>query len=101
MVAWLVSTSQVHLERADVDFTALEARARLDPQVGALIGLNAAALCIVDQLGAAQEIFKHTAPVNVSKLHRGDGKSIIPLAFTFQNLKAGWDMSDFLVHGKC
>lgn len=84
------------LEKADVDFVLLEARARLDPQVGASIGLNAAALRILDQLGAAQDIIKHTAPVKVSKVHRSDGKLVMPPAFTFQILEARCEMNDFL-----
>ena len=76
------------LEKANVDFVLLEARARLDPQVGASIGLNAAALRILDQLGAAQQIIEDTAPVKVSKVHRSDGKLVMPPAFTFQILKA-------------
>ncbi|KAI8965513.1 FAD binding domain protein [Daldinia sp. FL1419] len=76
------------LEKADIDFVLLEARARFDPQVGASIGLSAAAMRILDQLGAAQDIVKHTAPVKVSKVHRSDGKLVMPPAFTFQILKA-------------
>lgn len=89
------------LENADVEFVLLEARARLDPQVGASIGLNAAAMRILDQLGAAQDIIKHTTPVKVSKVHRSNGKLFMPPAFTFQILKARCDMGDFLAYLKC
>lgn len=41
------------LDKANVDFVLLEARARLDPQFESSIGLNAVASCILDQLGAA------------------------------------------------
>ncbi|KAH8743184.1 FAD binding domain protein [Diaporthe sp. PMI_573] len=71
------------LEKANVDFILLEARSRIDPQVGASIGLNAAALRILDQLGAAQDIIKHCAPVKLSKVHRSDGLLLMPPAFTF------------------
>lgn len=84
------------LEKAGVDFVLLEARARFDPQVGASIGLNAGAMRILDQLGAAQEIIKQTAPVKVSKVHRNDGTLIMPPSFTFQILKARYDVGEFL-----
>ena len=82
------------LEKMDIDFVLLEARARFDPQVGASVGLNAAGMRILDQLGAAREIISHTAPIKVSKVHRRDGKLVMPPAFTFPILKARYDMGD-------
>ncbi|KAJ5294985.1 FAD binding domain protein [Penicillium antarcticum] len=76
------------LEKANVDFVLLEARGRFDPQVGASIGLNAAAMRILDQLGAAEEIMNHTAPIKMSKVHRSDGTLVMPPAFTFPILQA-------------
>ncbi|THC93325.1 hypothetical protein EYZ11_007181 [Aspergillus tanneri] len=76
------------LEKANVDFVLLEARGRFDPQVRASIGLNAAAMRILDQLGAAKEIMNHTAPIKMSKVHRSDGTLVMPPAFTFPILKA-------------
>ncbi|RAL15283.1 FAD-dependent oxidoreductase [Aspergillus homomorphus CBS 101889] len=76
------------LEKANIDFVLLEARGRFDPQVGASIGLNAAAMRILDQLGAAKEIMNHTAPIKMSKVHRSDGTLVMPPAFTFPILKA-------------
>ncbi|KAM5434826.1 hypothetical protein McanCB56680_003103 [Microsporum canis] len=75
------------LEKANVDFVLLEARGRFDPQVGASIGLNAAAMRILDQLGAAKSIMDETAPIKVSKVHRSDGKLVMPPALTFPILK--------------
>ncbi|KAL4814755.1 hypothetical protein BDW67DRAFT_186313 [Aspergillus spinulosporus] len=76
------------LEKANVDFVLLEARGRFDPQVGASIGLNAAAMRILDQLGAAKEIMDHTTPIKMSRVRRSDGKPVMPPAFTFPILKA-------------
>jgi 2-polyprenyl-6-methoxyphenol hydroxylase-like FAD-dependent oxidoreductase len=84
------------LEKATIDFVLLEARGRFDPQVGASIGLNAAAMRILDQLGAAEEIVRNTAPVELSKVHRSDGTLVMPPAFTFQILKARYDMGGCL-----
>ncbi|KAJ5120787.1 FAD binding domain-containing protein [Penicillium bovifimosum] len=75
------------LEKANVDFVLLEARGRFDPQVGASIGLNAAAMRILDQLGAAKAIMNETAPSKMSKVHRSDGKLVMPPALTFPILK--------------
>lgn len=55
------------LEKAGIDFVLLEARARFDPQIGASIGLRPNAMRIFDQVGAAQVIVDHTAPVRVSR----------------------------------
>ncbi|OQD80294.1 hypothetical protein PENANT_c037G04700 [Penicillium antarcticum] len=82
------------LEKANVDFVLLEARGRFDPQVGASIGLNAAAMRILDQLGAAEEIMNHTAPIKMSKVHRSDGTLVMPPAFTFPILQASVDCED-------
>ncbi|KOC07347.1 FAD binding domain protein [Aspergillus flavus AF70] len=76
------------LEKANVDFVLLEARGQFDPQVGASIGLNAAAMRILDQLGAAEEIMNHTAPIKMSRVHRSDGTLVMPPAFTFPIIKA-------------
>ncbi|KAJ3498607.1 hypothetical protein NLG97_g983 [Lecanicillium saksenae] len=74
------------LERAGIDFVILEARSLFDPQVGASIGLNAASMRIFDQLGIATEIMENTAPIKFSKVHRADGKLVMPPAVTFQIL---------------
>lgn len=76
------------LEKAGIDFVMLEARARFDPQVGASIGLGPGAMRIFDQIGAADAILDHTAPVQVSKVHRRDGKLIMPPSPAFQLVQA-------------
>ncbi|KAM5465354.1 hypothetical protein MauCBS54593_006600 [Microsporum audouinii] len=83
IVGWESLTLASALEKASVDFVLLEARGRFDSQVGAFIGLNAAALRILDQLGAANSIMDETAPIKVSKVHCGDGKP----ALTFPILR--------------
>lgn len=83
------------LEKGHIDFILLEARSRFDPQVGASIGMNAASMRIFDQLGAAQEIIEHTAPIRVFKVHRRDGSLIMAPSRAFQLLKArfGYEVS--------
>lgn len=85
------------LEKANVDFVLLEARGRFDPQVGASIGLNAAAMRILDQLGAAKAIMNETAPIKMSKVHRSDGKLVMPPALTFPVLKTRYEIIGCLV----
>jgi 2-polyprenyl-6-methoxyphenol hydroxylase-like FAD-dependent oxidoreductase len=76
------------LEKASIDFVLLEARARFDPQVGASLVLGPSAMRIFDQVGAVQAILDHTAPVQFSKVHRGDGSLIMPPSPAFQLIQA-------------
>jgi 2-polyprenyl-6-methoxyphenol hydroxylase-like FAD-dependent oxidoreductase len=72
------------LEKAGIDFVLLEARSLFDPQVGASIAIQASAMRIFDQLGAAQEIMDQTSPIMNTRQRRNDGSLIMKPSPTFQ-----------------
>lgn len=75
------------LERAGIDFVLLEARSLFDPQVGASIGMQASAMRIFDQLGAAQEVIDQTVPFSRNGQRRSDGSPIAEPLLSFQLLE--------------
>ena len=76
------------LEKAGIDFVLLEARALLDPQVGASIAIAPSSMRIFDQFGAAQEIIDQTTPIKWGRHHRKDGSLIMPPSPSMQVLEA-------------
>lgn len=76
------------LEKAGINFVLLEARALLDPQVGASIAIAPSSMRIFDQIGAAQEIIDQTTPIKWGRHHRKDGSLIMPPSPSMQVLEA-------------
>lgn len=84
-------------EKANVDFGLIEVRYRFDPQVGASIALNAAAMRILDQIRAGKAIMDETAPIKMSKVHRGNVKPVMSPALASPILKIRYEIIGCLV----
>jgi 2-polyprenyl-6-methoxyphenol hydroxylase-like FAD-dependent oxidoreductase len=66
------------LERAGIDYMLLEARAVIDPAVGASMGLMANGARILDQLDCFDDITKLTYGIKSSGNHSESGELIHP-----------------------
>ncbi|KAE8154439.1 hypothetical protein BDV25DRAFT_172091 [Aspergillus avenaceus] len=68
----------IMLEKNNIDFLVLEARADIAPQVGASIALQANGLRILDQLGLYEEIWEHVKehPIQSNIYHRPNGEKM-------------------------
>ncbi|RYP11134.1 hypothetical protein DL765_007883 [Monosporascus sp. GIB2] len=73
-VAGLVLAHSLH--RAGIDYLVLEARDRIDPQVGASIGIFSNGGRILDQLGVYKSIEQYTEPPIWHEMLTGDGALI-------------------------
>ncbi len=66
------------LERAGIDYVLLEARAVIDPAVGASMGIMPNGCRILDQLGCFDDILDVTSPIRSSGSHTRSGELIMP-----------------------
>jgi 2-polyprenyl-6-methoxyphenol hydroxylase-like FAD-dependent oxidoreductase len=65
------------LDRSDIDFVVLEARADIAPQVGASVVVLANGARILDQLGLFDELYSVVEPLEMGLSWTGDGKCLI------------------------
>lgn len=65
------------LEQAGVDYILLEARDKIDPQVGASIGIFATGGRIFDQLGCFERIAEETSPLRISHSRYKNGETFV------------------------
>lgn len=66
------------LERAGIDYLLLEARAVIDPAVGASMGIMANGTRILDQLSCYDDIVNLTYGIKMAGNHRESGELISP-----------------------